>query len=200
MTAYHVGETSRRKLFRLKENVDRRARMWPPQRRRRTPPAGKTAPAGPPGEVDIVFVHIDEDILGAEEDEDVVFDPPYQDPMKVWCYERREVNLKYYKEATSSDPGYESGKTKLILATEENEYGEFEYSTQTFYYDDGADFLVGEYTRSDYPDFDENEIFPPAGLPEGFLNKRYRAVAVNGTIMTIFCEVLSPPPLPDEGS
>lgn len=65
------------------------------------------------------------------------------------------------------------------------------------WYDDRKPFYVGEYTRADYPDFDENEAFPPEGLPEGFLNRKFRGIVVNGVLVTILCKPLPAPELPD---
>ena len=70
------------------------------------------------------------------------------------------------------------------------------YSTKKIYYDDGKPFLMGEYERSDYPDFPENDTFPPSGLAAGFLNRKFRGIAINGILITVLCKALPPPELP----
>lgn len=70
------------------------------------------------------------------------------------------------------------------------------YATTDVRYDDGKPFLVGEYQRSDYPDFPENDVFPPEGLPEGFLNRRFRGIVIGGVLVTILCKPLPAPELP----
>lgn len=72
------------------------------------------------------------------------------------------------------------------------------YATMSVTTDDGKVFELGEYGRADYPDFPENDDFPPAGLPEGFLSKRYRGIVINGILITALCKVLPPPELPEE--
>lgn len=71
------------------------------------------------------------------------------------------------------------------------------YSTIDVWYDDGKPFVVGEYQRADYPDYPENDAFPPEGLPEGFLNRRYRGIVINGVLITALCRVLPAPELPE---
>ena len=76
-----------------------------------------------------------------------------------------------------------------------------QYATIEVYYDDGKDFLLGEYERSDYPDYPENEVFPPDGsgtydtVPAEFLKKRYRAIVINNVLITALCEELPAPAL-----
>lgn len=105
------------------------------------------------------------------------------------------------------DPGYDPDKTVMILAcnTDDDEPGSTEYEpdylTTTVFYDDGKDFIVGTYKKSDYPDYPENEAFPPDGYgtydiaPDGYFNKRYRGIAINRVLVTGLCQVLPPPPL-----
>lgn len=72
------------------------------------------------------------------------------------------------------------------------------YATTDVWYDDGKPWECGEYERHDYPDLGENDTFPPEGLPEGFLTKRYRGIAINGVLITALCKELPPPELPEE--
>ena len=158
------------------------------------------------------MVLIDDDIEGIDEDIEAVLIEPLAtleepegttvDELPLRAYERCEIDLKYYKEAAEGDPGYEPGITKLILATvaseEEGPPPEtvIRYAKMRVFYDDGNPFHVGEYTRDDYPEYPVESPFPPE-LPSGFsLKRRYRAVAVNGVLVTASCEMLPPPALP----
>lgn len=72
------------------------------------------------------------------------------------------------------------------------------YATIPIWWDDGP-LKLGTYGRADYPDFDENEDFPEEGdLPEGYLTKRYRGLAINGVLTRRHCSLLPPPVLPEE--
>ena len=140
------------------------------------------------------------------------------DFLNLACYERKELNLKYFVEAGVSDPGYEVGKVKMILATAAvtgtgtdgtgTDTGQETktYDTQVVFYDDGKAFKVGEYKKIDYPDYPEDEVFPPDGTgtydeaPEGFFNRRYRMIAVrddedNWILVTGLCQVVPAPSL-----
>jgi hypothetical protein len=143
-----------------------------------------------------------------QEPPDDDLDSNHVDSLNLWGYERKTVELKYFQAPGVDDPGYDPDLTKLILATtvtddpgEEEEGDErkiVRYATTSVKYDDGKPFNVGQYTRADYPDFPENDIFPPAGLPEGFLKRKYRGIAINGVLITALCKMLPPPELPEE--
>jgi hypothetical protein len=106
---------------------------------------------------------------------------------------------------------YEIVVDVLILETKEvqlsSDPGDYEtqYKLDRFYYLDGKDFKVGEYTRSDYEEYPENEVFPPDGTgtypeqDEGFFNKRYRAIAIDNVLIMATCEVLPRPDLIEFG-
>ncbi len=164
---------------------------------------------------DVVLALIDEDIdPGAIDDDPPVEQEnsdPLGEPLPLWAFEPRSIDLKYYRVAqgdeSQSDPGWEEGKLKYILVTVEVEVEsdafETQYDTKTFYYLDGKPFKLGDYTRADYPDYEENAQFPPEGLPAGFLKKRYRAQAkpdADGRLWLDFatCKELPPPELPEE--
>jgi hypothetical protein len=75
------------------------------------------------------------------------------------------------------------------------------YSLTTVYYNAGEDFIVGEYQKIDYPDYPENEEFPPDGtgtykkMPPTYFNRKFRAIAINSVLITAFCEQLPAPEL-----
>jgi hypothetical protein len=75
------------------------------------------------------------------------------------------------------------------------------YKTISVWYDDGKPFLVGKYKRSDYPDYPENEAFPPDGTgtyaeqAEGFFNRKFRGIVIGGVLITALCKPLPPPEL-----
>jgi hypothetical protein len=200
---YYLSQEDRDVMQDTRDRVVRRRAPHSIYRRRRT----KNTPPGKTGSVDITYVHIDEDINGVVDDDDALLygynleNPPGTevDYLNLWAFEPVELDLKYYREADYGDPGYEEGKTKWILVTEE-EYGAIIYATKKIIYLDGDPFEVGEYKRKDYTDYPENEAFPPDGTgtysapPAGFLNKRYRGVAINNILITAFCEALPPPP------
>jgi hypothetical protein len=133
------------------------------------------------------------------------------DSLRQWAYARVSKDLKYYRAATADDPGVDEGE--MILATTitddpgtvdpGDERKIVRYATISVFYDDGMPFTVGEYTRADYPDYPESEVFPPDGtgtfeeLPVGFLKKRYRGIAINNVLITSLCKALSPPALPE---
>lgn len=138
--------------------------------------------------------------LGAGEEAWDVYlqDPPddnfalnHVDQLNRWRYQRQQVALKYFEA-----DGDGSALAYTVINDATNEQKIVRYATTDVWYDDGKPFLVGEYQRSDYPDFPENEAFPPAGLPEGFLKRRYRGIAINGVLVTALCKVLPPPELP----
>lgn len=159
---------------------------------------------------DVTIALIDDDIPGITEVEEFAEQEnadPEGDPLLLYDVAPRAVDLKYYRLATENDPGYEEGMPKYILATKEQEIDESTnetvYDTRTFYYLDAKAFAVGEYNRSDYPEYDENSEFPPPGLPEGFLKRRYRAqakpdAAGNWWLDLSTCKPVKAPPLPLE--
>lgn len=73
------------------------------------------------------------------------------------------------------------------------------YATTQVYYDDGKPFTVGQYSRADFPDYPEDEVFPPDGtgtyetVPADYLNKRYRGIVMDGVLVTALCKQLPPP-------
>lgn len=69
----------------------------------------------------------------------------------------------------------------------------YRYATIPVIYDDGKDFLLGEYARSDYADYPENASFPPTGLPTNYLKKRKRGIVIEGRLITALCKDLPPP-------
>lgn len=79
------------------------------------------------------------------------------------------------------------------------------YSLTTVLYDDGKPFIRDEYRLDDFPDYPENEVFPPDGegtyavLEDDFLKKRYRGVAINNVLIMELCKELLPPELPLAG-
>jgi hypothetical protein len=162
----------------------------------------------------MVVVLIDHDIEGATEYGSAVLDDPdviYRDEngsdldqLTLLAYERVLVDLKYYRPAQVDDPGVLDETTGLVLATVQTEEdGDIviSYDTIPIYYDDGQPFIVGSYTRADYPDYPENELFPPDGegtyaeMPEDYFNRKWRGIAVNRTLVTATCKPVSPPPL-----
>jgi hypothetical protein len=68
----------------------------------------------------------------------------------------------------------------------------------TVYYDDDEDFTVGEYHLDDYPDYPENEAFPPDGSgtyqeeDDSFFNERFRGIVSNNVLVTSMCKRLPP--------
>lgn len=107
------------------------------------------------------------------------------------------------------EPGYDSSKFKMVLATTtiDNVDGDYNrkivrYDTIPAFYDDGESLTLGDYHLADYPDYPENEPFPPDGngtyaeLPEGFLKKRLRGIVINNVLITRLCKELPPPELP----
>lgn len=73
------------------------------------------------------------------------------------------------------------------------------YATIDVNYDDREGFKVGEYKRTDYPDYDDFADWPPTGLPTGFLNRKWQAIIINNVFDVRLCKVLPPPPLPTTG-
>ncbi len=107
------------------------------------------------------------------------------------------------------EPGYDPDKTKLTLATVAIDDPDHDpprkivrYATTSVIYDDDKIFPLEEYIRDDYPDYPENELFPPDGTgtyeetPDGFFKKRYRGIAINGVLITALCKELPPPIIP----
>ncbi len=88
------------------------------------------------------------------------------------------------------------GLAKEIIDDAANKKKIVRHKTKSIRYDDGKPFLLGEYTRSDYPNYPENSAFPPPGLDPGFLNRKFRGVAINGVLITVLCKALPPPELP----
>lgn len=142
--------------------------------------------------------------LGEDDDWEVKFQDPPDDDLTAnwvsglnrWRYDRVQVDLKYYQ---SDDE--DSSLAYSVIDDEANERKIVRYATTSVWYDDGKPFLVGKYTRADYPDFDESTEFPSdeegGDLPLGFLNRRYRGIAINGVLITASCKVLPAPELPD---
>lgn len=222
--AFVLSQSDKDLLSHLKKaDIARRRLNRIPQRRRRTPPAGKggTTTAA---EVDLKIVLIDADIPGIDEIEEtilevadiplgegeeyytVVFEDTEGNPLEslpLWGYDRQQTNLKYFREMSAGDEwfyGHEDvGMLLDYYVTTEPEYElkTVRYKTIPIWTDDGKQFTVGEYDRSDYPDYPENEDFPPAGLPENFLKRRYRGIAINNVLITGLCKVLPAPPLPE---
>jgi len=111
-------------------------------------------------------------------------------------------------EITRPEPGYKKDKDKLILATividdpNGGDYGRkvVRYDTIPVWYDDGISFKVGKYTRKDYPNYPENDPWPPPNLPENYFNRKFRGIVVQGVLVTILCKSLPAPILPDPSS
>ena len=122
------------------------------------------------------------------------------------AYNRVVLNLKYFRASTANDPGHNPLVSGMVLVTETIENGDppkdvITYSTTEVFYDEGKAFEVKEYQRSDYPDYPETEDFPPDGtgtyaqVPEGFLKRKFRAVALNKILIISMCIPLPPPEL-----
>jgi hypothetical protein len=88
-----------------------------------------------------------------------------------------------------------------IIDDPDNDRKIVRYKYLSVWYDDGKPFVVGEYQRHDYPDYPENEAFPPDGTgtyaeqSEGFFNRRFRGVVIGGVLITALCKPLPPPAL-----
>lgn len=212
---YGLTEKDYRELKNRMEQVVGKPRTFqPPQRRRRQRGGGRGTSTTT---LDFEWVLVEEDIDGIVEDEEASKTPsvdvtaewqamltPSLPELFLYGYERRELDLKYFREAASGDPGYSPYATKYILDTEQvtesgNDY--LRFATKTYYYDDGVSFSVGSYTRKDYPDYPEDETFPPTGsatykaVPELYLKCKYRVLTINKTLVVRVCKKLMPPPL-----
>lgn len=167
-------------------------------------------------QVDKKIVLIEDDIDPGITELDVAFsgtDTVFHDrngnvitSMPLDAYNRKVLTLRYFQDSGPGDPGYDADEHGLRLATVRTPNGAppkdlIEYVTTEVYYDDAKVFRVGQYTRADYPDYPENEPFPPNGYgtyeqeDDNFFNRRFRAVAIEKTIVSIMCIPLSPPEL-----
>ena len=117
------------------------------------------------------------------------------------------LSVKYFRQAVASDPNYDEYNLKFVLETEEDgdNYDEFKiirYKTMTVYYLDGRDIFLQEYNQADYPDYPNDEAFPPDGtgtfeeLPEGFLRKKFRALAFPDSANRYWLDLRTCKPLP----
>ena len=76
------------------------------------------------------------------------------------------------------------------------------YRTITATYYGGDSLELDDYDQDDYPDYPDDEVFPPDGtgtyaeLPEGFLKKKLRGLVINNVFLIYYCTVLPAPPLP----
>lgn len=114
--------------------------------------------------------------------------PPVADETTYDIQSARDLRLSYTVVSDAGDESVEGDERKIVR-----------YSTTFVWYDDGQAFERGEYGRADYPEYDENLPWPPDDLPEDFLKKRYRGIAINNVLVTALCKALPPPELP-EGS
>lgn len=127
--------------------------------------------------------------------------------MPLYGYERKVLTVRYFRDSAPGDPGYDADAPGLVLATTTTPNGAppkdlVEYETIEVYYDDAKIFRVGEYTMADYPGYPENEAFPPDGYgtyehesDPKFFNRKFRAIAIEKTIVTIMCDPVAPPAL-----
>jgi hypothetical protein len=194
---------------------------------------GNTTVTGSSSTVDIKIVLIDDDIDGVTEDDpSAILDDSYfetaggarffdgdgtdateMDELNLWAYERVLVYLKYFVVPSESDPGYESGKFKMVLATVEDDSGTeitVWYDSLPVWVDNGEPLKVGKYSRGDFqddPNFEEDGVWPPPWIddPDTFFKKRYRGIAIKATLedgtqgyvlVRDMCYVLPPPALP----
>lgn len=70
------------------------------------------------------------------------------------------------------------------------------YDYINVWYDDGKPFLVGNYQRSDFPDYPENAEFP-GDIPEELLKRKFRGIVIGGVLITALCKALPPPDISD---
>ena len=174
-----------------------------------------TVTADDDSQLDVKLVLIEDDIDPIEEREDLALSggsvtyrltPNGADvsSLPLGAYNRVVLNLKYYRIAGPGDPGYSGDDEGMVLATEVIVNGDppndvVTYATTEVFYDDGRPFEVKEYQRSDYPSYPETEDFPPDGTgtyaapPDGFLKRKFRAIAVNKALVTAMCVPLPPP-------
>lgn len=88
-----------------------------------------------------------------------------------------------------------------VISDDANKRKIVRYALTTIYYDDGKDFKVGTYKRLDYPDYPENEQFPPDGtgtyqkMSDTYFNRKYRGIAINSVLVVGLCKPLPPPKL-----
>ncbi len=107
------------------------------------------------------------------------------------------------------EPGYEEDEDgeplkKLRLKTTTTDIGDdppvrvVRYATTNVYYDDQEGLKLGYYGKVDYPDYDENASWPPSGMSatDPFFKRKAMGIAVNGVLMTAFCNYLPAPQLP----
>jgi hypothetical protein len=66
------------------------------------------------------------------------------------------------------------------------------YKYLSVWYDDGKPFLVGEYQRSDFPEYPENLAFP-GDIPDELLKRKFRGIVIGGVLITALCKPLDPP-------
>lgn len=209
---YGLTEKDYVELKHRMEQIAGKPRVHPaPQRRRRFASSKKSTSST----LDFEWVLVEDDIDGVTEDTtsslepdtDVVAEWVPGEPVPelfLYAYERQELDLKYFREAASGDPGYDPYTVKYLLNTEqvvESGVTYLRFTTKTYYYDDGASFTVGSYSRKDYPDYPEDETFPPDGtgtydeVPEEYLKCKYRVLTINKTLVVRVCKRLPAPPL-----
>lgn len=159
---------------------------------------------GSGGSVDLKHVLIDTDISGVRYCTGTVM----YSGLNTFGFVRSTVDLKYYVSASSLQISgfnscYISGTgtacdNSMVLSMSVTGTGSgaaMAYNTIPIYYDDGAPLLLGSYTRSDYPSYDENSTFPPTGYSSNYFKKKYIGIAINNTLITKMCRELPAPML-----
>lgn len=123
--------------------------------------------------------------------------------LPLWGYQRKTYDLKYYRSTVTGDMCFNTGTGAnfMVLATGLVPTGTGTgigpgYLTTPIYYDDGKDLILGEYSKADYPTYNENSFWPPTGISAGFLTKRLRGIAINDTLVIPLCKELPPQPIP----
>lgn len=196
----------------------------PPARRRRGTPAAP--PAGSGGVLIVAILKSIED--GAEPIKGIVHEKTDEQKfvnvdgvevtrLPLYAYSRRVLSLPFFRVATEEELGsdWDENKQQSILETEivDPEEGDpdtrqiIQYVTTDVFYDDAKGFELDEdYNREDYPDYPEDEVFPPDGTgtyaiqPPNYLKKGYPGICnkdeTGGWVLeTILCRALEPPPL-----
>lgn len=154
----------------------------------------------------VLIVLIDTNISGATEN----ISCSTGSSLDFYSYTRTSVDLKYFVPVLTGHPCFYSGQptSRMTLATGLSGVSVPDisgtgthiiytgiYVTQSIFYDDGKSFILGEYTRSDYPTYPENSSFPPTGYSTGYFNKKYRGIAIDNTLITSMCKQLPAPRL-----
>lgn len=144
--------------------------------------------------------------------------------LNLYGYRRNVVDMKYYTNATSLNyiTGLSSGNScfqsgtglvnAMVLATTTSgvtiitgtppntgisgTYNVIVHDTTPIFYDDVKPFILSSYTRVDYPNYPENDTFPPTGVGSNFFKKKYRGIAINDTLVTALCYALPAPDIP----